>query len=159
MATSIWDNRAALSDDEEIAGFDDEALEELQVLLWRGYVPEPYARKEWSIFTGGEGQWHTWISPRQQAELEAKWQDERRTAWRPPTPKPKPEPTGKTHPWITPPPDYEQFQCAHCRRWFLAAIEMVDAHEEYFATFGPDAPVNPVALCEPCFDIAMKGLQ
>lgn len=157
MATSIWDDRV-VPDSEEIAGIDDEALGDLQELLWRGYVPEPYKRMEWSIFTGGEGWWRPWVSPRRQAKLQAERLAEYYRAQRLP-PQPKPKPNGKKHPWITPPPDYEQFQCAHCRRWFLAPIETVDAHEEYFATFGPDAPVNPVALCEPCFDIAMEGLQ
>jgi hypothetical protein len=135
-STWVW------HDDDDAAGIDDDDLEELHELLWRGYVPAPHERMEWDAGTGGDGQWHPWVSPKElekarqeRAELYARYargSQERQE------------------------PRYEEFQCDRCKRWCLSPIDDTDEVAEYIATFGEPPKDDSLTLCEPCFDIMLK---
>jgi hypothetical protein len=124
----------ASPDDDDVelaAGLDDDALDELQELLWHGYVPERYRRSETEERN---------IHLAQINRLHAR--------------KRQPEP-----PQAPQRQEYVRFRCEGCGRRMWSPIDDETAEKEYRATFGEAATDDRLTLCERCFDEAMKGFH
>jgi hypothetical protein len=107
----------------------DDGLDEAQRLLWVGYAPVYERAPE--------------ILPRYERPV-PDFRDLLRPGW-----DRAPEP----HPRV---PPYERFRCDHCHRSFYSPIDDADAEDEYWHTFGVEAPLNErLTLCEGCYDKAM----
>src|SRR5215471_6720373 len=105
-------------------GLDDDDLDEIQELLWRGYVPERYPRHDWYVWQ------NVLVHPQQR---------------KPRKPKPAPEPA--------PPktvPQWSEFHCDGCHRWFRSITDEAEADAAYRETFGDKATDERLALCEGC---------
>jgi hypothetical protein len=145
-------------------GIDDDELDEIQCLLWKGYTPPAFVSEtppNW-LYPCANGEtprlleWYSrpsWPAEQQrinaiQARTEAAIADALAA-----------KPGGAVRPRLFWRQGYSQFQCAHCRRWFLAPGEEATIEAEFVATFGDIPKEHRVALCEPCYDKAVAALS
>jgi hypothetical protein len=129
--------------------FDNEDLEEIQKLLWRGYVPERYPRHDWYVYPPITGFYHPPLK-----SMRKGWSEIKRKA--PPKTKRRVVPKRKPRRIV---PQYSLFRCDSCKREFRSVIAEAEADAAYRETFGPKAPDERLAVCEECYDRMMKELR
>jgi hypothetical protein len=147
--------------EDQWGGFDDDELDEIQCILWKGYTPPPFVPEtppNW-LYPCANGEtprlleWYnrpTWPAEQLRiAEIQARTEAAIARAL---------APRGAAKPRLTWPAGYSQFQCAHCRRWFLAPQTEEETDAEFVASFGDIPKENRIALCEPCYDRAVAAL-
>jgi hypothetical protein len=115
--------------------FDDDDLEDIQRIVWRGYTPERYPRHDWYVYPPGPSVPHMATATAKLMPKDLK-------------PKPKKKVVLQ----------YSQFRCDLCNRWFRSITDEAEAEADYHETFGPTASDERLALCEQCYNKAMRGL-
>ena len=145
--------------EDQWGGFDDDELDEIQCILWKGYTPPAFVSDtppNW-LYPAAHGEQHRLLEPYDRpgwgaellriAEINARTEAAMARAL-----------AGAAKPRMSWPAGYSQFQCAHCRRWFLAPQTEEQTDAEFVATFGDVPKENRIALCEPCYDKAVAAL-
>jgi hypothetical protein len=145
---------------DELRLLDDDDLDELQELLWRGYAPKPRQRYDLEVYP--RWQWQKHISPQELKKAEAELQAERlelarkrEEHWQEQVER-RAEEEAKRRirvvRRIMVPIGYQEFRCERCKQVFLSPIDDAEVEAEYQATFGNE-PGPQLTLCEPCFDV------
>ena len=138
MTKSNW-SFFAYSEDPD---FDDDDLEEIQRIVWQGYVPKPYPRHDWYVWPPVIGRYHPpmgmakdkpFVVPRKTKLKDAVKALKKKVV-----------------------PQYSTFKCDGCERTFRSVTDEEEADKAYRETFGPAATEERQALCEDCYDIVME---